>query len=297
MATILVVDDSDTDRHLVEDLLGEVPGFSAAHAVHGRQALEAIERQPPDLVLTDLQMPGMDGLELVREVRARHPRLPVILITAYGSEELAIRALREGAASYVPKRNLARDLLDTINSVLALASTAKDQQRILGCLTQTESRFLLDNDETLITPLVGYLEADLRRQEFCSSNGLLRLAIALREALINAIHHGNLEVPSEVLEKDQRAYCRLVEERRRQPPYRERRLHVTAKLTSTEATYVIADEGPGFDPSRLPDPTDPTNLGKPGGRGLLLIRTFMDEVSHNAGGNQITMIKRRQRVQ
>ena len=56
--------------------------------------------------------------------------------------------------------------------------------------------------------------------------------------------------------------------------------------------YVIRDEGPGFDPSTLPDPRDPSNLERTAGRGLLLIRTFMDEVTFNKAGNQITMVKR-----
>jgi len=73
MATILVADDSAADRHLIESLLREGPGWSAVHAAGGREALAAIGRQMPDLVLTDLHMPGMDGLELVREVRDRHP--------------------------------------------------------------------------------------------------------------------------------------------------------------------------------------------------------------------------------
>ena len=58
-------------------------------------------------------------------------------------------------------------------------------------------------------------------------------------------------------------------------------------------TYVITDEGPGFDPSSLPDPTDLENLEKASGRGLLLIRTFMDEVQHNDRGNELTMVFRR----
>jgi anti-sigma regulatory factor (Ser/Thr protein kinase) len=60
-----------------------------------------------------------------------------------------------------------------------------------------------------------------------------------------------------------------------------------------EAVYVVRDEGPGFDPSILPDPTDPSNLEKVSGRGLLLIRTFMDEIHHDDSGREITMIKRR----
>ena len=59
-----------------------------------------------------------------------------------------------------------------------------------------------------------------------------------------------------------------------------------------EVTYVVRDEGPGFNPAELPDPTDPANAERPSGRGLLLIRTFLDSVSHNPAGNEITMVKR-----
>jgi CheY-like chemotaxis protein len=293
MPTILVVDDSPADRDLAESFLRE-EGIRVVQAGDGREALALIERWKPELVLTDLHMPEMDGLALVREVRGRHPRLPVILMTAFGTEELALRALREGAASYVPKRSLAGALPETVRNVLAVTDTAKEQERVRRCLIQAESRFVLDNDETLVAPLSGYLQADLRRHEFCCDNWLVRLGVALREALINAIHHGNLEVGSELLEKDPDSYSRLVNERRRQTPYCERRVHVAARISADSATYIIADEGPGFDPSRLPDPVDPANLEKPSGRGLLLIRTFTDEVRYNESGNEITMVKKRE---
>ena len=63
-------------------------------------------------------------------------------------------------------------------------------------------------------------------------------------------------------------------------------------MTRHEAVYRIRDEGPGFDPARLPDPTDPARLERTTGRGLLLIRAFMDEVAFNGTGNQITLLKR-----
>jgi anti-sigma regulatory factor (Ser/Thr protein kinase) len=74
--------------------------------------------------------------------------------------------------------------------------------------------------------------------------------------------------------------------------FRNRRLHIVARFDTAGAVFVIRDDGHGFDPNRLPDPTDPASLQKPSGRGLLLIRAFMDEVSHNAIGNQITLVKR-----
>jgi len=115
------------------------------------------------------------------------------------------------------------------------------------------------------------------------------------EALLNAMQHGNLEMSSELKEKDERGFQTLLQQRRREKPYLTRRVYVTARESPAEATYVIRDEGPGFDPSKLPDPTDPSNLDRVSGRGLLLIRTFMDKVHHNTNGNEITMVKRRDR--
>jgi anti-sigma regulatory factor (Ser/Thr protein kinase) len=87
-------------------------------------------------------------------------------------------------------------------------------------------------------------------------------------------------------------YFDLVAQRARQSPYREHRLRVVARERPGEVTYVIRDEGPGFHPAWVPDPTDPGNVGRVTGRGLFLIRTFMDEVRHNAAGNEITLVKR-----
>ena len=292
MASVLVVDDSAVDRLRTEKILAKDAGLTVSVAANGKEALEHLARGLPDIVLTDMQMPEMDGLQLVEEIRSRYPAVPVILMTAHGSEELAVQALQRGAASYVPKRNLANDLPDTIESVLGVAKANRSQLRLLECLIDTQSHFVLENDAALIPSLIGHLENNLTRMRLCDENGLIRVAVALREALINAIHHGNLEIDSSLREKDEKHYCTLVQERRQQEPYLDRRVHVYAKESHHEAYYVIRDEGPGFDPTSLPDPTDPANLEKVSGRGLLLIRTFMDEVHHNKQGNEITMIKR-----
>jgi anti-sigma regulatory factor (Ser/Thr protein kinase) len=67
---------------------------------------------------------------------------------------------------------------------------------------------------------------------------------------------------------------------------------VTARHAPERLTYVIRDEGPGFDPSLLPDPTQPENMTRVSGRGVMLIRTFMDDVSYSSRGTQITMTKK-----
>ncbi|WP_438024928.1 response regulator [Sorangium sp. So ce233] len=292
MVRVLVVDDSPMDRRLSGSLLKKRAGMEPMYAENGVEALQTIARAMPEIVLTDLQMPEMDGLELVEAIRREHPYLPVILMTAHGSEEIAVQALRRGAASYVAKRNLAAELVSTVENVLAVARLDRREQQLLSCLTATESHFELDNDVAKVPALVGHIEQSLGRMRLCDETGRIQVAVALREALVNAIVHGNLEVSSTLLDEDPGAFQALVERRRRESPYRDRRVYVTARETRTEATYVVRDEGPGFDPRDLPDPTDLANLEKPSGRGLMLIRTFMDEVRHNEKGNEICMVMR-----
>jgi CheY-like chemotaxis protein/two-component sensor histidine kinase len=291
--TVLVVDDSAMDRRLAGAIIQKAEGWKPVFAGNGVEALDLIPRVSPDVILTDMLMPQMDGLELVEAVRAKYPLTPVILMTAHGSEDLAIRALKKGAASYVPKQSLAQNLAETLDQVFGAAQTKVSERRILDTVTQAETHYEVENDASMVAPLVSHLEGDISRMNLCEPSGLMLLGVALHEALTNAIFHGNLELKSDLRETDEKAYYRLAKERRYQEPWRDRRVRVIATLTRDDATFVVRDEGLGFDPSLLPDPTDPSNLGKVSGRGLLLIQTFMDHVEHNSTGNEITMIKRR----
>jgi CheY-like chemotaxis protein/anti-sigma regulatory factor (Ser/Thr protein kinase) len=288
---VLVVDDSSVDRHLAGAIVQKQEGWQAVYAGNGVEALEAMKQHQPDIVLTDMLMPEMDGLQLVQAIRTQYSLVPVILMTAHGSEDIAIQALQRGAASYVPKKVLARNLPEVLEQVLAAAQTTRNQQRVLDNTTRVETHLELDNDASLVAPVVSFLEDSASRMKLCEPSGLILLGVALHEALTNAIFHGNLELNSEMKETDEKAYYRLGQERAGSEPYKDRHVYVVATLTRQQANFMIRDEGPGFDPALLPDPTDPSNLGKASGRGLLLIQTFMDRVEHNERGNQITMIK------
>lgn len=294
MATVLIVDDSAVDRRLAQGVLEKNSQLAFLYAVDGADALEQIKISPPDLVLTDLQMPVMSGLELVRQVREKYPLVPVILMTAQGSEEIAVQALASGAASYVPKSRLARDLADTVETVLATSRAQRHHARMMECVTRNHWTFVLDNDPSLIPAIVDHLQQQITRLKVCDETGRIRMAIALEEALLNALYHGNLEVSSDLREQDTKQYYAMAEERRREEPYRSRTVHFEATLSNQEMTFLVRDAGPGFNPHAVPDPTDPANLEKCSGRGLMLIRAFMDEVKHNERGNEIVMIKRRE---
>jgi CheY-like chemotaxis protein/anti-sigma regulatory factor (Ser/Thr protein kinase) len=296
MPKVLVVDDAAVDRKLVGGLLAKGQagsnGLAVEFAGDGAEALEKIAAERPAIVVTDLVMPGMTGLDLVSRIVADFPGLPVILMTGKGSEEIAVKALTAGAASYVPKNSLHQHLLETVQDVLAMVSQKHTHQRLMRCLRTGRLAFALTNDASLIPSVINYVQSLICSVGLCDESDVIRVCIALEEALRNAMFHGNLELTSEQREGDSAEYQALIEQRMRQDPFQTRRLFVTIEVTPSSGTFIIRDEGPGFDPKKLPDPTDPENLEKVSGRGLLLMRTFMDEVAFNETGNQVTMVKR-----
>lgn len=296
MPTILVVDDSATDRLLAGGLLAENGDFDVEYAVDGSDAIIKIELHVPDLIVTDMDMPELNGLELVAVIRRAYPLVPVVLMTARGSEELALQALRAGAASYVPKRQLSTELLETVHQVYSAAREDRGRIRLMRRMTEQQVQFTIENDHELIASLVQYLKDGAAGMGVCDESERVRTGVALQEALTNACLHGNLEVDSALREVDHKEYYDLARLRMSQSPYSQRRIHVTARYSLDSAEFCIRDEGPGFNRAALPDPTDPTNIERPCGRGLLLMQTFMNEVKYNAAGNEVTMIKRRSKA-
>ncbi len=152
---VLVVDDLVLDRLMVRRILDKDGGWNLTFAGNGVEGLEALEQGLPHIVLTDLQMPQMDGLALVEQIREKYPEVPVVLMTRAGSEEIAVQALRGGAASYVPKRNLSTDLVPTLLRVQAASRIDRQRNQVLACLSQRESRFRVESDPALVAPLVA----------------------------------------------------------------------------------------------------------------------------------------------
>lgn len=292
---VLVVDDLALDRRMVGHVLKELDGWSLTFANNGLEAIAALARGLPHLVLTDLQMPLMNGLALVEQVREKYPEVPVVLMTRTGSEEIAVAALRCGAASYVPKRNLAADLVPTLQKVLTASRIDRQRQHVLSCLGQRDSRFVLESDPELIGPLVSLLQEELLAMGICDATGAIRAGIALGEALLNSLYHGNLELPPAARQEDETSFRQLVQERRQQDAYRSRRLRLFANVTPAEASYIIFNEGQGFDPWAVLGQADLSNLEKSSDRGALLIQTHMDQVIYNRTGRQVTLVKRREK--
>ena len=141
LGSILVVDDEAASRESMADCLIE-EGYEVARAASGDEALELIEATEFDLVITDLRMPGMDGLGLLREARRLRPQTLFILNTAYASVETAVQALREGAHDYMLKPLVYDDVLAKVSRLLERRDLAFQIQYLRR---QVESRYGFEN--------------------------------------------------------------------------------------------------------------------------------------------------------
>ena len=288
MPTLLVVDDVATDRLRIAGLAARWMNSTVLQAAGGVAALTMIDKHQPDIVLTDLHMPEMDGLQLVEAIRDQYPYIPVILMTADGSEEIAAIALQKGAASYVPKRNLIQNLERTLQQVHVTARDAQIQPEIMHQIQSTKTELVLYNDRQLIRSTVGLLVNFLRCMPLGDETERMRTGIAIEEALLNAYFHGNFDVSS-VEGATPQTWDAIAADRAADREYSLRRIYVLADISRERAIFSIRDEGKGFDPTPfLAGRVKPLNDRH---RGIHLMSTIMDEITYNSDGNQVTMTR------
>lgn len=291
---VLLVEDSPTQSIAISFALKKT-GHIVHTASDGEEGLLKLGEHQPDIVLTDLNMPRLSGLELLKIVRQRFPRLPVILMTGDGNETVVAEALRNGAASYVAKDKSMGALLETIDRIVGASTSAHSFGYLLDNIERCSYSFVLKSDRTLVVSLVQYLQHLATRAGLTDEQERRNLGVAVEEALLNALYHGSLEVPVEFREMEREARAAVVEERRRTAPFKNRRIHVTVDITSESVEVIIRDEGPGFDHlDRFGSVStdDGTLVVSEGMRGLLLMHMFMDEVEFLGAGNEVRMVKR-----
>ena len=208
-----------------------------------------------------------------------------------GSEEIAVKAMQEGAASYVNKTSASSWLHENVERVLE--SRVEDLAYAALCrqIVSDEYHLSLNNDRVLMSATARFLRQAMQSVGVVSDSELPRVGVAMEEALLNACLHGNLELDSRLREGDGNEFDRLARERSAAEPWTKRRVTVDASISPQQLKVQITDEGTGFNPENLPDPTDPENLLKPHGRGVMMMKLFLDEVTWNEQGNSVTLIK------
>ncbi len=272
---LLIVDDDPSIHELVQAMLVGA-NWEVDSALNGEDALTRLETKPPyDVVLSDILMPGMDGLELLGQLRSRHPGLPVVMMTVKNTPENVLGSLRREAAAYISKPFSRDTLLAMVHNARSNAINDDDIKILsdkpnwislqIRCRIATADRLT-----QFVRELPGDLEPDLREQ----------VATAFRELLMNAVEHGGHLDPSKTVDL---SYIR----------------------TARSIVYYIRDPGEGFSMDTLAHAAIANSADqpfhhlelrqkmgiRPGGFGLLMTKSFADELIYSAKGNEVILIK------
>ena len=273
MSKILVVDDDKATRHMLRGILTNA-GLSTAVAKDGVEALKTLAADRFDLLLLDVWMPRMNGLELLAKLRATEARPRVIVMTSDDAPETLLKAVREQAIRYVNKPVEARQLVETVREALAapdppnvevISARPEWVELIVPCTREAAGHI-----EAVMSHLDAALAPDVRAS----------IGYAFRELLLNAVEWGGKLDPS-------------------------RTVRISCLRAKRMVMYRIADPGTGFKIEDLPhaaigqSPDDPiahmqvreAKGIRPGGFGLLTVRASVDELLYNEQRNEVVFVK------
>ena len=261
---ILIVDDHDDLSSALSDVFGKT-GYFVKTTESRAEAVELDRTEDYDIVITDL-----DG------DRAFPPKmsddtddhcLPTADTgdTKGDSDRSHVKAFKVCATNYRRDEYSENELKNLFETVLNYKAQFVDEQNLVRQIRE-KIEFVFPSAISLMHSILDYLMKRVEKVGVINPE-TSNLFIALDEAFVNAVKHGNKYDANKIIK-------------------------VTAEVSTKEARFTVEDEGEGFDVNSIPDPTNPENLFKTSGRGVLFIHNIMDEVTYNERGNRLTMIKK-----
>jgi serine/threonine-protein kinase RsbW len=261
---ILIVEGNGELRSVLAEALGAL-GHEVVTAGDRAEAVSRDDLEDFDLIISDLAEYNDSGVQIVSELKRQRLFVPIVVSSEEAHHTGIVKAFKLGASNFLRKPYDEAELRNIVEKTLGYKLRFIEDLKVLPYVRE-HIEFELPSDLSLMNGVLHYLI------ERVAALGVIKpdtsnLFIALDEAFVNAVKHGN--------RGDRRKLVRI-----------------TADLSAREARFTVEDEGDGFRIQDIPDPTDPANLFKTSGRGVLLIYNIMDEVSYNERGNRLTMVKR-----
>lgn len=251
---VLVVDDEEVVRAFVERVVRQ-QGLEVESVASGPEALERIRRRPPDVVVTDVRMGGMDGLAMLERARPLAPDAAFIVMTGHGTLDAAVTAGRLGAVEFLHKPFGASALRGAIGRALEESSRSGELRWLNGRLSLDLE---IPSDRDLTHQVFPLLEASLAEIGVSlDAEARASFRFVVQETLHNAIQHAHRHD-------------------------RGRLIRFSCVASRDEIECRVEDEGPGYDPA-----------APHAGRGLALMRSLMHRVIVEDGGRTVVFARRR----
>ncbi|MEW6356471.1 MAG: response regulator [Planctomycetota bacterium] len=286
----LIVEDERDLREFFRRVVSAA-GFETQTAENGQEGLRLYQDFRPELVLCDIRMPVMNGLELVRAIRGHGSDSIVVMVTGHQGEDYVIEALRAGANNYLKKPAGIADLRPMVEKYADLIQNRGTRKELLDMTVKRQITMQFESRIDLIARVADHLTQEC--VGVFSEQECLSVHLGIYELLVNAVEHGNLEIAykekSEALRAGMLDY--LYNERQATPELASRKVTVDFFLDETGCEWLISDEGQGFDWRSLPDAIEEEGFLRPHGRGILISRFVFDEVEFMGKGNIVRVRK------
>ncbi|MCB0274775.1 MAG: response regulator [Calditrichaeota bacterium] len=295
---LLIVD----DEAQILDILGgyfDKLAYQVYRAPTAERGIEIVEENSDiDLIITDIELPGKSGIDLLKIVRQIREDIPVIFITGHKTIEFAIAAIKNGAQDFITKPFELIEVRKIAEKVLRYRKRSQKKERLFHFTKSMNINFEVPTWQLDTGVVSDYLAKFLLNSGFCDQQDLNQYNVAFRETLINSVEHGNLELASKDKGNDFEKFAMFEEERERrltQDEYKNRLVKVAFLFSPNRFSLTVTDEGNGFNWQEY------TRGGnrfvglntQASGRGFMIIYHIIDEVYFNEKGNSITLVKSR----
>lgn len=260
---VLIVDDDQRIQNYLAALLRK-HGYDPVAAGAADCALELIETGCIDLTISDILMPGMDGLDLLQQIKAINPAMPVAIMTGLGTADNAIAALNRGAFNFITKPFRHQEILKVVRRGLTFREPFRHAAELLE-YGRLSVRHNLPSNLALVQPIASQLAELAVNMGYFLDARKMEFRLVVDELVANAMVHGNRQDAS-------------------------KRVLVELTIDRERLVLVVEDQGQGFRPDLLPDPREGEGLLRCHGRGVLLCRMYMDELIYHQPGNRVTAI-------
>jgi len=287
---VLIVEDDFPSREFLRSLV-KLEGYEVYSASNGLEGIEAHNKHKPDLIISDIQMPKMDGLEMLKKLRKQKSDAIFIITTAWGSEDYAINALRSGANNYLKKPIERKNLLDLLKKYNSLVESRKLAKKAEGEIVESYIKLEFKTNFQHIPSIVNQLLSEIgdNIDEVDKTN----IELGLDELVTNAIEHGNLQISynDKYEATENNSLTELYEERMQNPEFANKKIITEFTYNKEWIEWVITDEGKGFDWKTIPDPTTTGHLMDLNGRGIFITHFLFDEMEYIGRGNKVRIRK------
>ena len=293
---ILIVDDEESILLMLSDYFTSL-GYPVTTRANAEEALEMIrEKSKIALLITDIDLPGISGIDLLKIVRETEPGIPVVIITGLRTLDSAISAIKHGAYDFITKPFELGEVRKVVEKVLRYRSSSEKRRQIFKFTDAFSIKFDIPTNQLDASMAGEHFARFLLNTGFCKADEFHQFYVAFTETLINAVEHGNLELSSSIKEDDFekiKLFEELRSSRLKDPHYGKRRVSITFLYNQDCFSLTVTDQGKGFNWREYV--TDKNQFfhvsAKPYGRGFMLIHHVIDEVYFNEAGNSITLVK------